>query len=239
MITLDKASLLVVAPHPDDEVIGCGGLISKVKSQGGQVAVLFMTVGDAQDFTNGGRVSTSRARQDEIKQVASHLQFDQWRIALPGDQYHLQLDQVPQKQLIHEIERGEEISLEVSRPTILAIPRLDDYNQDHRATALAAIAACRPAPAADKYTPPLIISYEMPMNAWTPAPLVSQANLVIALTPEQLQHKLDGMNLYRSQVRDAGHPRHVDSLAALAHLRGSLIGTAAGEAYYCHKLTVA
>lgn len=238
MLALDHVSLLVIAPHPDDEVIGCGGLISKIKSQGGQVQILFMTVGNTQDFTKGGRRSTRQTRQTEIKRVAQHLRFDQWRIAMPGDRYHLQLDHVPQKQLIHEIERGKKISLEASQPDILAIPSLDDYNQDHRAVTLAAIAASRPAPAADKYIPPLIISYETPMNAWTPRGVIHQPNLVISLTPAQLRAKLEGMQLYHSQMRAAGHPRHIDSLAALARLRGALIGTVAAEAYYCYKLAI-
>ncbi|KKR86620.1 MAG: hypothetical protein UU34_C0012G0018 [Candidatus Curtissbacteria bacterium GW2011_GWA1_41_11] len=47
-----KQKLLVIAPHPDDEVIGCGGLIAKIKDAGGQVYVLFLTVGDSRDFTS-------------------------------------------------------------------------------------------------------------------------------------------------------------------------------------------
>lgn len=239
MITLDASSLLVIAPHPDDEIIGCGGLISKIKSQGGQVHVLFMTVGSTHDFTNGGKKSSGKVRQTEIERVAKQFRFDSWRIAFPGDAYHLQLDQVPQRKLIDEIERGPKISLEAVRPDILAIPRLDDYNQDHHAVCTAALAACRPAPATDKHIPPLIISYEMPMNSWTPTATAHQPNLIIPLTPRQLRAKLQGMAAYQSQVRGPGHPRHTSSLKALAHLRGSLIGVPAAEAYYCYKLHVA
>src|SRR5687768_7892759 len=146
MLSLERPTLLVIAPHPDDEVIGCGGLISKIKAQGGKVYILFMTVGLSKDLSQGGRISSAKQRIREIEDVAQRLQFDEWRIAFNGDNYHLQLDQVPQKKLIHEIERGKKISLEVIQPDILAIPMLQDYNQDHRAVAQAALTACRPSP---------------------------------------------------------------------------------------------
>src|SRR4030066_862416 len=109
MLNLVKKTLLVIAPPPDDEVIGCGGLIIKIKSLGGKVYVLYLTVGDTADFTKKG-LSTTNERLEEIKKVTQFLKIDGWRIAFPGDKYHLQLDMVSQRKLIHEIERGEEIS---------------------------------------------------------------------------------------------------------------------------------
>lgn len=177
-------------------------------------------------------------RIQEIKKVAALLRLDSWRIAFQGNKYHLRLDRVPHRDLIHEIEQGKGISIEAIRPDILAIPTVGDYNQDHRAAALAALTACRPAPARDKFTPPLILSYESPMNAWSPQPTDRQPNVIFKLTPAQLRDKLNGMSTYNSQVRETGHPRHIDTLRALTRLRGSLIGEAAAEAYYCHKLDI-
>ena len=50
MFDFKGQKLLVIAPHPDDEVIGCAGLIQKIKNGGGKVFVLFLTVGDTNDF---------------------------------------------------------------------------------------------------------------------------------------------------------------------------------------------
>lgn len=240
MLKLDaRTKLLVIAPHPDDEVIGCAGLIHHVKAHGGKVFVLYMTVGTAKDFTNGGSTSHARGRKAEIKRVAKFLSIDDWRIVFTGDKHHLQLDQIPQKKLIHEIERGKRLSLETLRPDILALPPVTDYNQDHRATAQAALTACRPAPAADKFVPPLILSYESPMSAWSPQRIEFQPNFFVKLTPAYMRAKAQSMELYKSQTRGAGHPRNNETLTALARVRGSLIGEHYAEAYYCYKFHVA
>ena len=51
MFQLDFMKTLVIAPHPDDEVFGCGGLLHRLKAAGGEVYVLYMTVGTAADFS--------------------------------------------------------------------------------------------------------------------------------------------------------------------------------------------
>ena len=55
-----RQRVLVLAPHPDDEVLGCGGLMSRVKDAGGEVYVHFLTVGDTADFSAAG-LSTAAA----------------------------------------------------------------------------------------------------------------------------------------------------------------------------------
>lgn len=238
MVTFTNQTLLVIAPHPDDEIIGCGGLISKLKSVGGKVYVLYMTVGTTRDFTNGGSTSYLPERLVEVQRVTAQLGVDGWHVLLAGDQYHLQLDQIPQQKMINAIERGADLSLEVVRPDIIALPSINDYNQDHRAVAYAALTACRPSLSSAKHIPALILSYEAPMSGWSPLPTVMQPNFIVALTPQHLQGKLAGMRAYRSQVRGPGHPRHTGTLEALARLRGALIGAAFAEAYYCHKVAV-
>ena len=75
MTSLIKQRLLIIAPHPDDEVIGCAGLIQKVKNNGGKVFVLFLTVGDTKDFSKKG-ISSLNDRKKEIKKVSSFLKYD-------------------------------------------------------------------------------------------------------------------------------------------------------------------
>ena len=65
-INYKNKKLLVIAPHPDDEVLGCGGLISKVKSGGGKVHVLCFTVGNIKQY---GGTSNSKKRILELKKV--------------------------------------------------------------------------------------------------------------------------------------------------------------------------
>ena len=102
-INYRNKKLLVIAPHPDDEVLGCGGLISKVKAGGGKVHVLCFTVGNIKQY---GGTSNTEKRILEMKKVMRYLKVDSFDLAWAGDEYHLKLDKVPQKDLINTIEKG-------------------------------------------------------------------------------------------------------------------------------------
>ena len=233
---LSKKKLLIVAPHPDDEVIGCGGLISKIKSLGGKVFIIYLTVGTTKDFSKKG-VSTGDERIGEIKKVARFLNIDDWRIAFEGDEYHLKLDQLSQLEIITQIEKGERISLEKTRPDIIAFPWKGDYNQDHRTASTAAFSACRPSPKASKFIPDVILSYEEPMYQWTQSGGFVP-NFFVTLSRKNINDKIKAMSLYTSQKRGDGFLRGPRSLESLAALRGATVGTDFAEAYYSYKIQV-
>jgi len=121
-MSLDSSDkLLVIAPHPDDEVIGCGGLIQKVKKAGGKVYVIFLTNGTTNDFSKNGP-STENERDEEIKKVSKFLDFDDYHIAFEGNDFHLKLDTIGQKKIMDMIERESPISIEKIKPTIVVFP---------------------------------------------------------------------------------------------------------------------
>ena len=228
---------MVVAAHPDDEVLGCGGLISKVKREGGNVFVLFITNGTTADFSPKG-TSTADQRKKEIEAVVKFLKIDGYKIAFPGNDYHLQLDRLGQKNLIHEIERGRDISLEELKPDMFAFHSINDYNQDHEAVARAAFSACRPSAKANKFVPDTILSFEEPMDFWSlKGP--NRLNFFVELSEQELNTKLRAIELHKSQMKnEKGHPRHLDVIKSLAIYRGSAIGETFAEGYYCHKFKV-
>lgn len=223
-------TLLVVAPHPDDEIFGCGGLIYRVKKAGGKVYVLYLTVGTTKDFSKKGQ-STLDERMREIERVASYMRFDGYRIAFPGDDFHLQLDTVSQKRIIHEIERGEGISLETIKPTTLAIPSSYDYNQDHRAANRAAITATRPVPDEFKHLVPNVLEYEFPYFTWTSEGEQPSPNVFVSMDTKALKAKLHALSLYRSQMKVKHGPISVHGAEVLARMRGIHSGTLAAEAF--------
>ncbi|OGY25892.1 MAG: hypothetical protein A2Z11_04155 [Candidatus Woykebacteria bacterium RBG_16_43_9] len=234
MLTLKSKKLLVIAAHPDDEVYGCGGLINKIKTAGGKVFVLFLTNGTTKDFSPRGKsLETERAK--EIENVAKFLKYDGYKIAFPGDDYHLKLDQIPQKDLIHEIERGERISLETLKPDIVSFHSQGDYNQDHAAVAKAAFAACRPALPKDKFGPQIVLTYEEPMDIWT-SRRPNKLNFYVELSTHDVNNKLKALQLYKSQMKKRGHPRSLETIKSLAVVRGSTIGMPFAEGYFLHKL---
>jgi LmbE family N-acetylglucosaminyl deacetylase len=235
MIDLIEKKLLVIAPHPDDEIFGCGGLIYRVKEAGGSVYVLYLTVGTTKDFSKSGS-STSGERLEEIRAVAKRMRLDGYHLAFPGDEYMLQLDQISQRRLINEIERGP-VSLENMKPDIIAFPSWHDYNQDHRAANEAAIAATRPVEGTYKYVPELILEYELPYTGWGPGN-VRVPNFFVSLEKDALRAKLDSLRLYKSQMKTGKGPVSVYASEQLTKMRGLIAGVEHAEAYVLRRINV-
>ena len=234
MTTLSKRRLLIVAPHPDDEIFGCGGLIYRVKKEGGKVYVLFLTVGTTKDYSKKGQ-STIDERMREIKRVAEYLGYDGYRVAFSGNDFHLQLDGLPIKRIIDEIERGEGISIESVKPTTLLIPSSFDYNQDHRVANQAAITATRPAPSVFKHFVPTVLEYEFPYIAWSSESDRPSPNIFLSLDKETLNAKLTALAMYKSQLKVKNGPLSVYGAETLARLRGLHCGDSAAEAFILRR----
>ena len=226
--------LLIFTAHPDDEIFGCGGIMHKCKRDGGEVYVLFLTVGVTQDFSAKGQ-STMEERMAEIERVMNFLQVDGHRIAFPGNEYHLRLDHVPQKDLIHEIERGEGISLQAINPTMVLCPFPQDYNQDHRAACTALLTAVRPQPPTFKHLQRCVLHYELPPGGWTATVEPAPVNFFVELSEQDLQAKIEALKLYPSQLKNPEGPLSVHGVTVLAQMRGTHCGTQYAEAFYCKR----
>ncbi|GAB3440101.1 PIG-L family deacetylase [Streptomonospora sediminis] len=233
MIDWSKQRLLVIAPHPDDEVLGCGGLLHKAKSAGAEVYVQFLTVGDTADISARG-YSTANERVGEIKEVADHFRWDDWHIAFPGDDYHLRLDAVPRFEVANMVERGSPIGVAAVEPTVVLAPHRLSYNQDHQAAAEAVHTALRPSNAQRRHHPGLMLAYEEAADQWRYEPAAAP-NMLVELDQGAIDSKIAAMRLYGSQFHDHPHTRSELTLQSLAVLRGMQGGVAFAEAYYAMR----
>ncbi|GAB3478257.1 PIG-L deacetylase family protein [Nocardiopsis coralliicola] len=235
-MTIDwsQQRILVFAPHPDDETLGCGGLMHRAKAAGAEVYVQFLTVGDTADVSAKG-FSTANERFAEIKEVADHFRWDDWNIAFPGDAYHLKLDALPRFELSNAIERHSPLSIARIRPTVVIAPHRTSYNQDHQVTAEAVHTALRPSNAALRHHPELVLAYEEAADQWryesAPSP-----NLLVELGEDAMEAKLAAMRLYGTQIHEHPHTRSELTLRSLAVLRGMQTGVALAEGFYAMRL---
>jgi LmbE family N-acetylglucosaminyl deacetylase len=237
MLVLESMTALVIAPHPDDEIFGCGGTIHRWKTAGGKVYVLYVTVGTTADFSAAGR-STAEQRMEETARVARLLDLDGWAVALPGDSYHLRLDAVPQRELVHAIERGGDVSLQALRPDVVLAPSIADYNQDHRAVGFATMTAVRPGPRQYKSFQPLVLTYELPYQQWNTADGLPTPGLFVTLPPESMAAKIRALELYGSQLKSPESPLSVHGVETLAAYRGLQCGAAAAEAFQIKRFVL-
>ncbi|MBE3011308.1 PIG-L family deacetylase [Microbispora sp. NEAU-D428] len=235
MINWAKQRLLVVAPHPDDELLGCGGLINLVKRSGGQVFVLFVTVGDTRDYSQAGH-STGSEREREIADVVKHFDLDGHHVALPGSDYHLRLDHLPRQRLIDLLERDSPLSISEVRPSVVLLPEISSYNQDHKAVAHAGITALRPGPRSDRHQPSVVLMYEEVADGWS-GESISPRNFHVGIEQADMDQKIEGLRLYTSQWRSHPHTRSEEALRALAAVRGVQCGHELAEAFNCLRFT--
>ena len=225
----NEKTLLVIAAHPDDEILGCGGLISKVKYGGGKVFVIAMTVGDQQQY---GRQSIASSRMEEAKEVMKFMRVDGYEICLPGNKFHLRLDGVDKKTLIDIIEKTSRFSLQYVKPDIVAIPH-PHYNQDETSVFEAAFTALRARPAHLKSQQTLVISYEDLSHNWALTPFIPTLFVDIK---DFINLKCKALSMYSSQVGDPSHYISEDSVRTLAKFRGKQVGVEAAEAFMVHRL---
>lgn len=230
---LGRQRLLVVSPHADDESFGCAGTIAKIKKLGGEVYILVMSVGDLKLYNGKEDIVSGETRSDEFAKVAEFLQIDGYDIAYRDAESHLRLDAIPQRDLIHVIEKGSSVALDNINPTMVALPAIS-YNQDHVATFKAGFTACRPHDPTVKSFPEIVLSYDNQTLFWNTDYDKFHPNLYVDIT-EFLDVKLKALSLHDSQLRHSPHHCSIENMEYLARTRGHEISVTAAEAYVCHR----
>ena len=222
---LKNQRLLVIAPHSDDEVLGCGGLISKVKNEGGKVFVLIFNLGFEKDDTK----ESQEKRKNEVREVMNLLKVDDYHLVHDQSDNNRDLDAEPLHSLIEVIESTSNVSLEKVSPTMVAIPTIFSHHQDHVHVHHACIAALRPisTPVSN-----IVLSYEAPEHSRWSASGVFEPNLFVEID-DVIENKIIAFNKYRSQIRPGS--RDDDSIRNQAKYRGQEVGKNLCEAFYVHR----
>ncbi|MCA8959574.1 MAG: PIG-L family deacetylase [Planctomycetes bacterium] len=231
---LSQQRLLVIAPHADDETIGCGGLIAKMKDLGGEVYVMVMTVGDLDHYDGREGKTSGQTRADELAAAMDVLGVDEHEIVMHSNEWHLRLDGMPRRDLVNLFEREAKLSIDNVQPTMLAIPA-PSFNQDHVAVYEAAITASRPHLADMKPFCRMILVADSPQLAWNPNAFKPNVHFDIT---RYLDKKLEAYSKHESQQRPSPHMGSLDSLRLLAEWRGREISVEAAEAYQCLRMVV-
>lgn len=218
--------LLVVAAHPDDEVLGCGGTMARAVAQGAEVGVIFLGEGISARFPFGQYDSEefrrqSAARLEGAKMALRHLGVS--RITFNQERKCCQFDTTPHIVLVKEIEA----ELEKFKPTILLTHNPCEVNIDHRLTFHAVEAACRPTRTS---VPREIYTFEIVCSGnWTFTETFKPNTFVdIAGVWEK---KLQAWHLYKGESRPFPFPRSDTGLETLARHRGMACGLEKAEGF--------
>ena len=209
---------LVVAPHMDDEVLGCGGTIARLSAAGAEVHVAVVTIGRPPRFA----VADEERCLEEARSAHAILSVAHTHhIALPAGE----LDTLPQAELQRAL--GDVIA-EVA-PDLLLLPFNGDIHIDHQLVFSAGMSAARPG----GRSPARIWIYETLSESNWNAPYVTPGFFpTIHVDIEgTLERKLAAMRAYASQLRPFPSERSLEAIEALARRRGSSVHRPAAEAF--------
>lgn len=218
-------NVLVFAPHPDDEVLGCGGTIARYISEGMEVTVCIITsaLPPVYDDSEAERNGWPHVIYPEIMKAHNLLGVKETVfLQFPA----VQLETVPRYELNGKIN---EVVQRVM-PEVIFIPHFGDMQKDHQITAEAVMVAARP-----KYvnTVRYVYSYEtLSETEWN---IPHASNCFIPNTYVDisgfLEKKKEAMNCFVSQLGVFPNPRSLEAVEALAKLRGTVMGARAAEAF--------
>jgi len=210
---------LVIAPHPDDEVLGCGGTMMRLAQLGAEVHVAILTKAMPPRF----RPEISEAGRREAREAHKLLRVaDTHLMDFPA----AELDTVPHAQLNAAL--GELMGRVA--PDTLFIPFVGDVHLDHQLVFLSSMVAARPRLGAG---PARVLSYETlsETNWYAPGVTPTFAPNVYVDISEQLDAKITAFQCYASQVKKAPDERSVEAIRSLAILRGATVHRSAAEAF--------
>jgi len=218
-------NVLVVAAHPDDEVLGCGGTIAAHARRGDEVRVLLLAEGITS--RHAGR---SGATRGELARL--HAAAEKANQLLGVKKLILQkfpdncMDTVP----LLEVVRAVESVMKAFPPEVVYTHHAGDLNVDHRIANQAVNTACRPLPGQSART---LLYFEVPSSTdWQPSaaamPFAPNWYSDISAT---LPLKLKALRAYAAEMRPWPHARSLESVEALARVRGASVGVKAAEAF--------
>lgn len=212
--------ILVVAAHPDDEILGCGGAIAKHTKQGDKVWVLIL--GDGVGAREGSKDEEVDSRKEEAKKANDILGVENLIFkSFPDNKF----DSVPLLDVIKEIETV----VDEFEPNVILTHSDFDLNIDHKLTCEAVKTAARPMAGSSVEK---ILSFEIASSTeWNLNEEEVFAPQFFVNIEEEMDAKIKALEAYGSELREFPHPRSLEYVNSLAKVRGGQSGFKAAEAF--------
>lgn len=218
-----QKKLLVVAVHPDDETLGCGGTLLKHKEQGAEIHWLIVTAMTAEC---GFSPNAMERREQEIELVSKMYDFDSvTKLGHPATR----LDELPMSQLVADISSV----FQNTQPTHVFLPFQHDVHSDHQ-RAFAAAYSCT------KIFRYPSIKKVMMMETMSETDFAQAAgggfipNMFVDIS-KQFERKVEILKVFESELRLHPFPRSIEGINALATIRGAAAGCQRAESFIILK----
>ena len=216
--------ILILAAHPDDEVLGCGGTIAKMANDGDLIHVAFIADGVfSREANMADQELELTARRAAAKKACDILGVQSVSF---GDFPDNRMDAIP----LLEIAKAVELLIVEHQPEMVFTHHAGDVNIDHRRLHEAVVTACRPQ---NKHPVKTLLFFEVASSTEWQLPGSAPAflpNWFIDISTT-LHCKLSALEAYEHELRPWPHPRSLQGVKHLAHWRGATAGFDAAEAF--------
>lgn len=211
--------VLVIAAHPDDEILGMGGTIAKLCDGGAEVAVLWVTEGSSTQYPGDNEILEQKFR--EAIAAANSLGVKHCIQGLLPD---MRLDTVAHVEVNRQIE---EVVDNFGPDTVFTVH--PDVNSDHRAVFQSAMVATRPKEGSSVQQ---VLSYAVTSGyEWTPPFEATFHPNVFQDISSTVEAKVAAFNLYSTELRPWPHPRSADAIRSNAANWGTWVGMSSAEPF--------
>ncbi|MBI4283426.1 MAG: PIG-L family deacetylase [Chloroflexi bacterium] len=220
-----QQKILIIAAHPDDEVLGCGGLIPQLVSRGHKVYISILCEGitgryQKREHADPALLQAVEASSMEAAKILGATNFRNYN--LPDQR----LDTIPLLELTKLIEN----TIEELVPDVIYTHHGGDINLDHLLTHRATLTATRPIAGKvvrDVYAFEVPASTEWAFHQFEPS---FRPNVFVNIAGS-LDTKIRAYSVYTTEARPFPHPRSPEIIRATAARWGSIVGLAAAEAF--------
>jgi len=207
-ITPSRERVVVIAAHPDDEILGGGATFAKRVRMGDEVHAVVVCEGESVRYSSQKR---EVGQQDHATRAAARIGFASYRCLMFPDQ---RLDTISQIELNQKLEAV----LDELRPSVVYTHFAGDINRDHVIVHDSAMVATRPSRDFIRE----VLAFETPSSTglWTRHPFNPDT---FELVGDWLDIKLEAMACYETEVPPQPHPRSLESLRNRAYFWGSVV----------------
>ncbi|MHA7865524.1 PIG-L deacetylase family protein [Flagellimonas marinaquae] len=217
-----KKNILIVAPHCDDEVLGCGGIMAKYAAENHPVYVAIVTNGHLGAPELFKKEGTEKVRSEALKAHKLLGVKETFFLDFPAPR----LDSIASYKLSIAIEKV----IRENRITDLYIPHRGDLHKDHRITYESCLVAARPI---NENPVERIYAYETLSETEWAAPFPDEAFIPTHFVDISrfINTKLDSFRCFTTQIKAFPHPRSIESIENLSKMRGASVNIARAEAF--------
>ncbi|QTL99734.1 PIG-L family deacetylase [Iocasia frigidifontis] len=214
--------VLVIAAHPDDEVLGVGGTIIKLVEKDYEIYTYILTDGSSTQYY--GDTKKLNQKKEETFKANDILGVKE---VIFGNLPDMKLDTISHVKINNEIEK---ITNKIE-PEIIFTHHSGDVNKDHKLIFESTLVVCRPLPGNNIKK---IYSYEVPSSTeWGDNKTKDYfiPNIYVTLNKKQINKKCLAMEKYKTELRDYPHPRSLKSIINCSQHRGNQVGYDYAESF--------